>query len=72
MGTALALAKRIAANGQLAVRLSKQLLDRVMDVDLRAGLAGEADGFGLCFSTADQTEGMTAFLEKRKAAFRGA
>jgi enoyl-CoA hydratase len=31
----------------------------------------EADAFGLCFATADQREGMTAFIEKRKAGFTG-
>jgi enoyl-CoA hydratase len=31
----------------------------------------EAKAFGLCFSTKDQKEGMTAFVEKRKATFKG-
>jgi enoyl-CoA hydratase len=31
----------------------------------------EAEVFGLCFSTEDQKEGMTAFVEKRKANFSG-
>ena len=38
-----------------------------MDTDLSSGLTLEADLFGLAFSTEDKKEGMTAFLEKRKA-----
>ena len=71
MDTVMALAKNIAAKGQVSVRLSKEMVDRGMDVDLRAGLEIEAEGFALCFSTEDQTEGMSAFLEKRKPDFKG-
>jgi len=31
----------------------------------------EAKNFGLCFGTKDQKEGMTAFVEKRKATYTG-
>ncbi len=71
MDTAMELAKNIATKGQVSVRLAKELIDRGMDIDLRAGLELEADGFALCFSTEDQTEGMSAFLEKRKPDFKG-
>jgi enoyl-CoA hydratase len=36
------------------------------------GFANEITRFGECFATADMVEGATAFLEKRKAAFKGA
>ena len=36
-----------------------------------AGYAKEMEGFGFCFGTEDMKEGATAFLEKRKAAFKG-
>ncbi|MCI0497037.1 MAG: enoyl-CoA hydratase-related protein [Thermoplasmata archaeon] len=71
MDAAITLAKNIAAKGQVAVRLSKTMIDRGMDVDLRAGLDIEAEGFALCFASEDQREGMAAFIEKRKAAFKG-
>ncbi len=67
---ALALGATIAAQGPVAVRLAKRaLLDA--DPDLRAGLAAERSLFGLCFATADQKEGMSAFVEKRAARFTG-
>lgn len=40
-----------------------------MNMDLRSGLAYEAQVFGSCFGTRDQKEGMAAFLEKRKPVF---
>ncbi len=67
-----ALAAEIARNAPLAVRLSKEAIRRGLDVDLAAGLALEAQAFALAFSTADQREGMSAFLEKRSPEFRGA
>jgi enoyl-CoA hydratase len=67
-----ALAAEIARNAPVAVRLSKEAIRRGLDVDLAAGLALEAQAFALAFSTADQREGMSAFLEKRSPEFRGA
>ena len=68
---ALDLARRIAANGPVAVRLVKRAVHETDRLDLAAGLAAEASLFGLCFSTEDQREGMAAFVERRPAAFRG-
>ena len=67
-----ALAADIARNAPVAVRLSKEAIRRGLDVDLETGLALEAQAFALAFSTADQREGMSAFLEKRSPEFRGA
>lgn len=50
-----------------AVSLAKSSINTGLDVDLASGCKFEADLFGLAFSTADKKEGMTAFLEKRKA-----
>jgi len=72
LDAALTLAGRIAANGPVAVRLVKRTVDATDRLDIDSGLALEASNFGLCFATADQTEGMTAFLEKRSANFTGA
>ena len=71
MEEALKLAEQIAANGQLAVRSCKELINFAMDNDQNSGLAKEADAFGVCFSTEDQKEGMKAFGEKRQAGFKG-
>jgi enoyl-CoA hydratase len=66
------LGRTIARNAPMAVRLAKQAIRRGLDVDLEAGLLLEAQAFALAFSTTDQKEGMTAFLERRVPEFRGA
>ena len=64
------LAKKISSKAPLAVRLSKNQVNRGMQADIDTAMAIEADMFGLCFATEDQQEGMTAFIEKRKAEFK--
>ncbi len=71
LGVARELAAEIAANGPLAVRHAKAATNRAMDVDLVSGLEYEADQFALLFATEDAREGMGAFVEKRKAQFKG-
>ncbi len=65
------IAAEIAANGPLAVRHAKAATNRAMDVDLISGLEYEADQFALLFATEDAREGMGAFVERRKAQFKG-
>ena len=65
------LAKEIASKGQVSVRLAKAAINRGMDVDINSALSLEVDAFGLCFSTHDQKEGMTAVVEKRRPEFKG-
>lgn len=71
MTEAISLAKQILANAPIAVRMAKAAVNEGLDADLETGVAYEAEVFGLCFATADQKEGMAAFLEKRKARFSG-
>ena len=68
-----ALAKRIAANGPLAVAEAKRLVHQGQSTTLEAGLALEQRSFGLLFSTADRREGMAAFTSKprRTPEFKG-
>lgn len=68
---AMELARKIAKNAPLAVAYSKAAINRGLEEGLESGIALEESLFGLCFATADQKEGMTAFLEKRPAAFAG-
>jgi enoyl-CoA hydratase len=68
---AMRLADRIARNGPVALRCVKQVVDETEGRDPQAGMAAERAHFALCFSTEDQSEGMAAFLEKRRAAFTG-
>ena len=65
------LALKIMSRGPIAVSLSKAAVNEGMDMDFESAQAYEAEVFGLCFATADQTEGMSAFVEKRKANFTG-
>lgn len=70
METAKKMAKKIASKGQIAIRLSKQAINGGLEMDSDRAYDHEANCFGFCFSTQDQKEGMTAFLEKRKAEFK--
>lgn len=72
MDEALSIAGTICQKGPLAVRLSKQAIVRGASLDLDSGCQIESQAFGLCFSSAEQKEGMAAFLEKRKPEFKGA
>lgn len=65
------IAKKIASRGQLAVRFCKVAVNEGMQTDINRSMTIEADLFGLCFATEDQKEGMKAFVEKRKADFKG-
>ncbi|HZW81910.1 MAG TPA: short-chain-enoyl-CoA hydratase [Candidatus Deferrimicrobium sp.] len=68
---ALELAKKILSKSPVAVQLTKSAVNKGLDMDLGNAQGYEAEVFGLCFSTEDQKEGMTAFVEKRKANFSG-
>lgn len=63
------MAKKIAANASIAVKLCKDAIDRGIQGDIDSGIMIESEDFGRCFSTVDQKEGMTAFLEKREKKF---
>ncbi|MGH7534651.1 MAG: enoyl-CoA hydratase/isomerase family protein, partial [Gemmatimonadales bacterium] len=66
------LLRTILENGPLAVRACLEAVDTGLDSSLDQALLQEANLFGLLSSTADMKEGTRAFLEKRKADFRGA
>ncbi|AAK80658.1 enoyl-CoA hydratase [Clostridium acetobutylicum] len=66
MNTAKEIANKIVSNAPVAVKLSKQAINRGMQCDIDTALAFESEAFGECFSTEDQKDAMTAFIEKRK------
>jgi len=68
---ALALARSIALLPPLATRKIKELVLQGGDLPLEAALVMERHAFQLMFATADQKEGMRAFLEKRSPNFTG-
>jgi enoyl-CoA hydratase len=61
---------RIAGVGPVAVAQSKVAINKGMDLALDAGIAMEKLAFSSLFGTAEQREGMTAFLAKRKPEFK--
>jgi enoyl-CoA hydratase len=71
LAAAVALAKRMTANGPAAVRYAMEAIQTGLDMTLAGGQALEATLFGLCAATEDMKEGMSAFLEKRPARFTG-
>jgi enoyl-CoA hydratase/carnithine racemase len=68
---ALALAQAIAALPPIAARKIKEVVLQGADLPLEAGLALERQAFQLMFDTADQKEGMAAFIQKRPPRFEG-
>ena len=71
LGEALKVANEIAERAPLAVRLAKEAVNNAFESFLGDGLADERRAFYFLFSTEDQKEGMKAFVEKRKAEWKG-
>lgn len=67
----LALAKKIAGMSPLTVRVGKEALRASEKLSIEDGILYERDLFCLCFSTEDKAEGVDAFLNKRKAEWKG-
>jgi len=65
-----ALAGIIAAKGPIALRFIKEAVNKGLDLTLEQGLRLEADLYFLLHTTEDRTEGITAFLGKRKPKFK--
>ena len=66
MAVALDMANKIAKNAQIAVRQSKDAINRGMQCDILTGVSYEAQAFAVCFATEDQKDAMTAFVNKSK------
>jgi enoyl-CoA hydratase len=64
-------AAAIAKTGLLGVAYAKDAIANGLDMAKEDGFRYEASLFGVLFSTEDQREGMGAFVEKRKAEFKG-
>ena len=67
---AMAAAAKIAEKSQITVKVVKEAVNRSYEMTLREGLLYERRMFHMLFNTADQKEGMQAFLEKRQPQFR--
>jgi enoyl-CoA hydratase/carnithine racemase len=71
MSDTLATARRIAANGPLAVRQAKKSISMATQLDLKTGYAFEIEAYNQLVPTEDRLEGVRAFNEKRKPDFKG-
>ena len=71
MESTLAIVRRIAANGPIAVRQAKQAIHRGMQMSLWDGLAFEIEAYNRLVPTEDRREGVLAFNERRKPLFQG-
>jgi len=65
------LAKKIAAQSPIATRVAKEAVLRAFETSLSDGLDYERKLFYMLFASEDQKEGMKAFIEKRKPAYKG-
>lgn len=63
--------RKVTKNGPVAVRMALESVYRAVDTSTQEALDYESSLFGLLASTEDMREGMSAFLEKRKADFKG-
>jgi enoyl-CoA hydratase/carnithine racemase len=66
IGECISLAKEIANNSFMAVKTSKTLINKGMDVDIDTGLQLVIYGWALCFAHEDRQKMMSAFLNKAK------
>ena len=70
MEDATATAQKIAEKSALTTMVVKEAVNRSYETTLREGILFERRMFHALFSTEDQKEGMSAFLEKREPQFR--
>ena len=71
VNAAVALAEKILANGPLAVRMAKRVIDEGLQASLPTALSLEMDSTAHLFVTDDKREGIQAFVEKRPPIFAG-
>ena len=71
MDEAMKLVKMILKNAPIAVAAAKKCINDNYDMNIDEALTYENEYFAKCFSTEDQKDGMTAFLAKEKAVFKG-
>lgn len=69
--TAMKFAKKLCRKSPLALREAKNAVNMSMNVDIKAGCRAEQIAWSMLFASEDQKEGMGAFLENRKAEFKG-
>jgi len=71
LNEAVSLASIIAEKSPIAVQMAKESVLKAFEMPLQEALFFERKNFYMLFATEDQKEGMAAFVEKRKAVFKG-
>ena len=71
MTTVKQFAEELAGKAPVAMKVAKALIEKGADIDLESALALEREGFGVVASSEDLQEGVSAFTEKRKPAWKG-
>ena len=64
-------AQELAGKAPVAIKVAKAVIDKGADIDIESALALEREGFGVVASSEDLQEGVSAFTEKRKPAWKG-
>lgn len=67
MELAIAIARKVAERSQVAIRLTKEAINKAYETTLKEGIDFERRSFLVAFASEDKAEGMRAFIEKRKA-----
>ena len=67
MDVAISIAQKVARRSQIAIRLTKEAVNKAYEMTLEEGLAYERRNFLVAFGSEDKVEGMRAFIEKRRA-----
>lgn len=70
MNEAIIMAEKILSKSQLSIRYSKNAINKGYETDIDTAISIENYLFGLCFSSDNPKEGMSAFLENREAKFK--
>ena len=70
LNVAIDIASKVAKKSQVAVKLTKDAINKAYEMSLHEGLEAEKRNFYLSFSSEDKAEGMRAFIEKRKAEWK--
>ena len=70
MDLAIKIAGKVAGRSQVAIRLTKDAINKADEMTLSEGLDYERRNFLIAFGSEDKAEGMRAFIEKRKAEWK--
>lgn len=64
-------AKTVMSKAPVAIKMAKVAINNGLNLDLKSGVAFEAESYTSTFVSQDRVEGMSAFVEKREAKFTG-